>query len=40
MIGHSLARRRQLTEDQNNTIEYLSDIGSKPRYIISLLRAE
>jgi len=31
MIGHSLARRRQLTEDQNNTIKHLSDIGSKPR---------
>jgi len=40
MIGHSLARRRQLTEDQNNTIKHLSDIGSKPRHIISLLRAE
>jgi hypothetical protein len=40
MIGHSLARRRQLTEDQNNTIKHLSDIGSKPRQIISLLRAE
>jgi hypothetical protein len=40
MIGHSLARRRQLTEDQKNTIEHLSDIGSKPRHIISLLRAE
>jgi hypothetical protein len=40
MIGHSLARRRQLTEDQNNTIKHLSEIGSKPRQIISLLRAE
>jgi hypothetical protein len=40
MIGHSLARRRQLTGDQNNTINHLSEIGSKPRQIISLLRAE
>jgi hypothetical protein len=40
MIGHSLARRRQLTEDQNYTIKHLSDIGSKPRQIISLLRAD
>jgi hypothetical protein len=40
MIGHSLARRRQLTEDQNNTIKHLSETGSKPQQIISLLRAE
>jgi hypothetical protein len=40
MIGHSLARRRQLTEDQINTIKHLSDSGSKPRQIINLLRAE
>jgi hypothetical protein len=40
MIGHSLARRRQLTTDQIDTIKHLSDSGSKPRQIIHLLRAE
>jgi hypothetical protein len=40
MIGHSIARRRQFTEDQNNTIKHLLDIGTKPQQIISLLRAE
>ena len=40
MIGHPIARRRQLTEDQNQTIQHLSDIGSKPQYILGLIRKD
>lgn len=40
MIGHPLARRRQLTEDQIQTIQHLSDTGSTPRHIISLIRKQ
>jgi hypothetical protein len=40
MIAHLIARRRQFTKDQINTIKHLSDSGSKPREIIHLLRAE
>jgi hypothetical protein len=40
MIGHLIARRRQFSEDQIQTIQHLSDIGSKPRHIISLIRKQ
>jgi hypothetical protein len=40
MIGHSIARRRQLTKDQNQTIQSLSDIGSKPQHILGLIRKD
>jgi hypothetical protein len=40
MIAHLIARRRQFTEDQIDTIKHLSDSGSKPREIIHLLRTE
>ena len=40
MIGHLIARRRQLTEDQIQTIQHLSDSGSKPQQIISLMRKD
>jgi hypothetical protein len=40
MIAHPIARRRQLTQDQINTINHLSYSGSRPRHIISLIRAE
>jgi hypothetical protein len=40
MIGHPIARRRQFTEEQRITIQHLSDTGSKPRHIISLMRKD
>jgi hypothetical protein len=40
MIGHSIARRRQLTKDQNQTIQSLSDVGSKPQHILGLIRKD
>ena len=40
MIGHPTVRRPQLTRDQNQTIEHLSNIGSRPQHILSLLRKD
>jgi hypothetical protein len=40
MIAHPIARRRQLTKDQNQTIQHLSDVGSKPQHILGLLRKD
>jgi malonate-semialdehyde dehydrogenase (acetylating)/methylmalonate-semialdehyde dehydrogenase len=40
MIGHLIARRRQLTEDQIQTIQHLSDIGSRPQHILGLIRKD
>jgi hypothetical protein len=40
MIGHPIARRRQFTKDQIQTIQHLSDIGSTPRHIIGLVRKQ
>jgi hypothetical protein len=40
MIAHPIARRRQFTEDQNQTIQYLSDFGSKPQHILSVIRKD
>jgi hypothetical protein len=40
MIGHPLARRRQFTEGQNQTIQHLSDIGTKPQHILGLIRKD
>ena len=40
MIGHPIARRRQFTEDQNQTIQYLSDVGSKPQHILGVIRKD
>jgi hypothetical protein len=40
MIAHLIARRRQLTKDQNQTIQHLSDVGSKPQHILGLLRKD
>jgi hypothetical protein len=40
MIAHPIARRRQFTEDQIQTIQQLSNTRSTPRHIISLLRKQ
>jgi hypothetical protein len=40
IIAHPIARRRQFTKDQNQTIQHLSDSGSTPQQIISLIRKD
>jgi hypothetical protein len=40
MIGHPIAQRQQFTEDQNQTIQDLTDIGSKPQHILSIIRKD
>jgi hypothetical protein len=40
MIAHPIARRRQFTEDQNQTIQHLIDVGSKPQCILGLMRKD
>jgi hypothetical protein len=40
MIGHPIARRRQFTEDQTQTIQHLIDVGSKPQHILGLMRKD